>query len=79
MIIIDQGFNYVSIISRMDTILVKKGDKVKQGMLLGTTGDMATLFDRGLYFEIRYKSTPQDPLRWLKSGSYAKMKRKDTP
>jgi septal ring factor EnvC (AmiA/AmiB activator) len=73
MIIIDHGFKYVTVISRMDTILVKKGDKVKQGALLGTTGDMATLFDRGLYFEIRYKSKPQDPLRWLKSGTYAKM------
>jgi len=76
MIIIDHGFKYVSVISRMDTLLVKEGDKVKQGTLLGTTGDMATLFDHGLYFEIRYKSTPQDPLRWLKSGSYAKMKHK---
>jgi len=73
MIIIDHGFNYVTLISRMDTILVKKGDNVKQGTLLGTTGDMATLFERGLYFEIRYKSKPQDPLRWLKSGTYATM------
>ena len=74
MIIIDHGFEYATVISRMDTILVKEGDHVKQGTLLGTTGDMATLFDRGLYFEIRYKSIPQNPLHWLKSGSYAKMK-----
>jgi len=70
MVIIDHGFNYFTVTSRLDTILLKDGDKVKQGMMIGSTGDMATLFARGLYFEIRKGSTQLDPLNWLKAGAY---------
>jgi murein DD-endopeptidase MepM/ murein hydrolase activator NlpD len=49
--------------------VVQEGDRVKKGTLLGSTGDMATLFTKGLYFEIRIGSKQQDPLKWLKPGS----------
>ena len=71
MVVIDHGFNYYTVTSRLDTIMVKEGDKVDRGTLIGSTGDMATLFARGLYFEIRTGSTPLDPLQWLKAGTYA--------
>ncbi len=69
-VIIDHGFKYFSVTSRLDSIAVKEGAKVKKGAMLGSTGDMATLFTKGLYFEIRIGTTPQDPLLWLRPGSY---------
>ncbi len=72
MVIIDHGVKHYSVSSRLDTILVKKGDRIKQGKKIGITGGMATLFERGLYFEIRHESKPLDPLKWLKPGSYSK-------
>lgn len=69
-VIIDHGFKYFTVTSHLDSIAVKEGNKVKKGALIGSTGDMATLFSKGLYFEIRIGSTPQDPLLWLKPGSY---------
>ena len=66
-IIIDHGYKYFSIISRLEKILKKKGDKVSQGDLIGLTGDTATLMDEGIYFEIRHGSTPRDPLEWIDS------------
>jgi septal ring factor EnvC (AmiA/AmiB activator) len=69
-VIIDHGFKYATVTSHLDTIVVKKGERVKKGTLIGSTGDMATLFTKGLYFEIRLGSTPQDPLLWLKPGTY---------
>ena len=66
-IIIDHGFKYFSILSRLEKILIKKGDKVSQGDLIGLTGDTATLMDEGIYFEIRHGSTPLDPLQWIDS------------
>jgi septal ring factor EnvC (AmiA/AmiB activator) len=71
MVVIDHGYNYFTVTSRLDSIVVQKGDKVKKRALIGSTGDMATLFTRGLYFEIRRGSTRMDPLKWLKSGVYA--------
>jgi septal ring factor EnvC (AmiA/AmiB activator) len=72
MVIIDHGVKHYTVSSRLDTILVKKGDNVAQRKKIGTTGGMATLFERGLYFELRHESTPLNPLKWLKPGSYSK-------
>lgn len=64
-IIIDHGFQYFSIISRLEKILKMKGEKVSQGDIIGLTGDTATLMDEGIYLEIRHGSTPLDPLEWI--------------
>jgi septal ring factor EnvC (AmiA/AmiB activator) len=64
-IIIDHGFQYFSVISRLERLLTKKGDKVSQGETIGLTGDTATLMDEGIYLEIRHGSQPLDPLQWI--------------
>ena len=64
-IIVDHGYQYFSVISRVEKILKKKGDKVEQGELIGITGNTATLMGDGVYVEIRHKSSPLDPLDWL--------------
>jgi septal ring factor EnvC (AmiA/AmiB activator) len=64
-IIIDHGFNYFSIISRLEKLLVNEGDKVEQSDIIALTGDTATLMDGGIYLEIRHGSKPLDPLQWI--------------
>ncbi len=64
-IIIDHGFQYFSVISRLEKLLTKKGEKVSQGDTIGLTGDTATLMDEGIYLEIRHGSQPLDPLQWI--------------
>ena len=64
-VIIHHGFEYYTVTSRMEKILVKKGQKINQGQSIGITGDTATLFDEGLYFEIRQGSESVNPLPWL--------------
>jgi septal ring factor EnvC (AmiA/AmiB activator) len=64
-VIIDHGFNYFTITSRIEKILVNKGQKVKAEEPIGMAGSTATLFDEGLYFEIRYNHQSLDPLLWL--------------
>ncbi|MBL4902879.1 MAG: peptidoglycan DD-metalloendopeptidase family protein [Desulfocapsa sp.] len=64
-IIIDHGFQYFSITSRVEKLLVKEGDRVAQGDTIALTGDTATLMDEGIYLEIRQGSKPLDPLQWL--------------
>ena len=70
-IIIDHGFQYFSIISRLEKILKNKGDKLSQGDIIGLTGDTATLMDEGIYLEIRHGSTPLDPLEWINNEGLA--------
>ena len=64
-VIIHHGFEYYTVTSRIEKILVEKGKKVRQGQSIGVMGDTATLFDEGLYFEIRHGHQSQDPLLWL--------------
>lgn len=69
MVIIDHDLQYYTVTARFDQILVREGDLVTQGQVLGTTGELATLFGKGLYFEIRHGSTAEDPLLWLRPDS----------
>ncbi|MDH3330055.1 MAG: peptidoglycan DD-metalloendopeptidase family protein [Desulfobulbaceae bacterium] len=65
MVIIDHGMDYYSITSRMEKISVKEGDIIDEGAVIGKAGDIATLFEKGLYFEIRHGTNPVDPLEWI--------------
>ena len=71
MVIIDHDQQYYSVTARFDEIRVKEGDLVKQGQVIGLTGKNATLFGKGLYFEIRHGEVAEDPLDWLKPGTLA--------
>ncbi|CAK8715716.1 Septal ring factor EnvC, activator of murein hydrolases AmiA and AmiB [Candidatus Electrothrix laxa] len=64
-VIIDHGGMYFTVTSRLDEVLVHKGDTVEQDQEIGTSGDIATLYEPGVYFEIRHDSMPLDPLDWL--------------
>ena len=64
-IIIDHGFKYYSVISRVETILKEEGDTVVGGEDIGVMGETATLVEEGLYVEIRHDTETQDPLLWL--------------
>lgn len=64
-VIIHHGFQYYTVTSRIEKILVEKGQKVKKEESIGIMGDTATLFDEGLYFEIRHGQESLDPLLWL--------------
>ena len=72
MVIIDHGLQYYTITARLDEISVSEGTKVRTREQIGTTGDIATLFSKGLYFEIRHGSEPLDPLEWLQDNYYPK-------
>lgn len=64
-VILDHGLNYSSVTARMEKILVKKGDRVDAETVIGEAGDIATLFEKGIYFEIRRDAEPVDPLEWI--------------
>ena len=64
-VIIHHGLQYYTVTSRIERILVEQGDKVKLSDKIGVVGDTATLFDEGLYFEIRHGRQSLDPLLWL--------------
>lgn len=66
MVIIDHEQEYYSVTARFNELRVQEGDLVKQGQVIGLTGKNASLFGKGLYFEIRHGEVAENPLDWLK-------------
>jgi len=64
-VIIHHGLQYYTVTSRIEKLLVEKGQQVKAESSIGIMGDTAVLFDEGLYFEIRHGRESLDPLIWL--------------
>lgn len=66
LIILDHGMTYYSLYGRCSEFLVKKGEIVKAEQPIAVIGDFISFKGISLYFEIRFKTKPLDPLQWLK-------------
>lgn len=77
-VIIDHGYQYFTISSRIERLLARKGTKIKRNAIIGIMGSTATILDEGLYFEVRHKDKPLNPLEWLdtKKLTFAEGKRR---
>jgi murein hydrolase activator len=68
MIIIDHGDNYYTVYAHLEETFKSKGDGVDAGEVIATTGDSGSMTGNKLYFEVRHRGKPLDPLQWLKKG-----------
>ncbi len=63
--IIDHGDELIAIYAHCDALLKQASEPVEAGETIATVGISATEDAAGLYFEIRVRNEPTDPLRWL--------------
>jgi len=68
MVIINHGNHYYSVYAHLEELLKSKGDKVETGEIIGTAGDAGSVTGAGLYFEVRHRGKPMDPMEWIKTG-----------
>ena len=64
LLIIKHSKNFLSAYGHNDRLMVREGQTVKRGQKIATMGKTAASSPR-LHFEIRYKGTAVDPLRYL--------------
>jgi septal ring factor EnvC (AmiA/AmiB activator) len=64
-IIISHGGDYHTVYANLSEIFFKPGDIIIERQAIGRTGESQIMEGQGLYFEIRYKGKPLDPLQWL--------------
>lgn len=66
LLIIDHGDGYHSLYGNLSEIFHSTGAIISKGTVVGETGDARLMNFPTLYFEIRFKGKPVDPLEWLK-------------
>lgn len=66
LLIVDHGMNYYTLYGHCDEFMVGKGAFVREEQPIAVAGDIGSLKGISLYFEVRHKAKPLDPLQWLK-------------
>jgi len=65
LIIINHGGGYHSLYGSLSEIFTKVGDIIKDKQIIGRIGNSGLVNLPGLYFELRYKGKPLNPIQWL--------------
>jgi murein hydrolase activator len=68
-IIISHGNSFYSVYGHLGELFAGMGDKVKADDVIATVGDSGSNSRPFLYFEIRHKGNPLDPLDWIEKRS----------
>ncbi len=64
LIIVDHGGGYMSLYGNNQALLRKMGDNVKGGDTIASVGNSGGNDTSGLYYELRSRSKPFDPMSW---------------
>lgn len=64
LLIIDHGDDFLSVYGNNESLLAAVGASVKGGEAVATVGNSGGNPDSGLYFELRHRGQPFDPLKW---------------
>jgi murein DD-endopeptidase MepM/ murein hydrolase activator NlpD len=65
LVLIRHANGYVSAYAPASELLVKRGDAVKRGQIIGRSGQTGNVTSPQLHFEIRKGSTPVNPNQFL--------------
>ncbi len=64
-IILDHGDGFYTLYAHLSKVLKELDNLVENGEIIAEVGDTGSLEGARLYFEVRYKGVPKDPLTWL--------------
>ena len=65
LIILQHSRDLHSLYGHCEKILKKRGDSIAEGELIAIAGDTGSTLGKSLYFELRNKLKPQNPINWL--------------
>jgi len=63
--ILDHGSDYMTLYGHADVLYKKVGDWVESGEVIAGAGNSGGTQDSGIYFEVRHKGQPKDPISWV--------------
>jgi murein DD-endopeptidase MepM/ murein hydrolase activator NlpD len=69
LVLVRHANNWVSAYANNDELLVKRGDKVARGQVIGKAGTTGSVSQPQVHFELRKGSRPVDPTKYMTSMS----------
>jgi murein DD-endopeptidase MepM/ murein hydrolase activator NlpD len=69
MVLVESGFGWATIYAHLDRFMVREGQILKKGDLVGLMGRTGRATGVHLHFEIRKNKAPVDPLLYLPGGT----------
>ena len=66
-VLLNHGFGYKTRYAHMHEILVKRGDTVQRGDIIGTVGNTGRSTSSHLHYEVLYKGHPVNPVNYFNS------------
>jgi hypothetical protein len=67
-VVIDHGFGYETLYAHMQSVDVKKGEKVKKGQAIGTVGSTGTSTAPHLHYEVKLNKKSVNPIDYCMDG-----------
>jgi septal ring factor EnvC (AmiA/AmiB activator) len=67
LLIVDHGDDFLSVYGNNESLLAAVGASVRGGDAIATVGNSGGNPDSGLYFELRHRGQPFDPLKWARN------------
>lgn len=67
LLVIDHGEGFLSVYGNNESLLADVGHQVGAGEPVATVGSTGGVAEAGLYFELRFRGRPIDPLRWAQA------------
>ena len=68
LMIIEHGEGYMTLYGHTESLFKEVGDWVEAGEVIGNVGDSGGRDTSGLYFEIRHRGAPVNPMLWCGRG-----------
>lgn len=66
LMIVDHGDSYMSLYGYNETLYKRVGEEIAAGDTIAAVGSSGGSGESGLYFELRYRGQPFDPLGWIR-------------
>lgn len=66
LLILDHGNDYLTVYANNEAILKQVGEPVAAGETVASVGSSGGQSQTGIYFEVRHRGNPVDPLEWVR-------------
>ncbi|MFQ5692610.1 MAG: murein hydrolase activator EnvC family protein, partial [Nitrospinota bacterium] len=66
LLVLDHGENFYTLYAHGTLPAVRVGQEIEEGQTIARVGEGGGLGRPAIYFEVRHRGKPQDPMRWLR-------------